>query len=140
MLIRKIYTLIILTATFALSACGSSANKAALTGVIAHTHRMTIPADFVVTVRLEDTTKENSPGKKVAEEVIKSQGVELPFPFAIIYDPGKINPDHTYSVRVSILDSTGKLLYTNDSSVPVITHDNPTRNVKVTVVIPKGKN
>jgi putative lipoprotein len=136
MFMRKIFILIILSATVALTACGSSTKQAALTGVIAHTHRMTIPVGYVTTIRIEDTTKADAPGKKVAEEVIKNQGEELPIPFAIIYDPGKINPDHIYTVRVEIDDDAGNLLYTNVTAVPVITHANPTRNVKIIVVLP----
>lgn len=138
MMIRKLFLLLILTATVALTACGNSANKAALTGVIAHTHRMTIPAGYVTTIRIEDTTNVDKPGKKLAEEVVKNQGEVLPIPFAIVYDPGKINPDHTYTVRVEIDDDAGNLIYTNVTAVPVITHGNPTRNVKIIVVLPNG--
>jgi putative lipoprotein len=136
MLAKKIFILMILSVTVALTACGNSANNAALTGVIAHTHRMTLPAGFVTTIRIEDTTNADKPGKKVAEEIIKNQGEVLPIPFAIVYDPGKINPDHTYTMRVEIDDDTGNLLYTNVTAVPVITHGNPTRNVKIIVVLP----
>ena len=136
MLNRKIFLLMILIVTVSLAACGGSTNQAALTGVIAHTHRMTIPPDYTIIIRIEDTTKADSPGKKIAEEVIKGQGVELPIPFAIIYDPGKIDPDHNYNVHVDINDNNGALLYANDVSVPVITFGNPTRNIKVTVVLP----
>jgi putative lipoprotein len=133
---RKLSILIILSVIVAITGCGKSTSKAAITGVIAHTHRMSIPPDDVINIRIEDTTKPDSPGKKVAEEVIKGQAVELPIPFAIVYDPGKINPDHTYSIRVEILDSSGLLLYTNVTTVPVITHGNPTRDIKVTVILP----
>jgi putative lipoprotein len=136
MCLRKIFILTILSATVALAACGSSTNKAAITGVITHTHRMTLPAGYIVTIRIEDTTKADTPGKTIAEDVINSQGVVLPIPFAIVYDPDKINADHTYSMRVEIEDSTGNLLYTNVTRVPVITHGNPTGDVKVIVVLP----
>jgi putative lipoprotein len=136
MLLKKVFILIILTSTLALAACGKSNNKAAITGVIAHTHRMTLPVGYVVTIRIEDTTKADTPGKKIAEEVHKSQGEILPIPFAVVYDPSKINPDHTYSLHVEIGDDTGTLLYINETSIPVITHGNPTQNIKVIVVLP----
>lgn len=136
MLLRKIVILIILSLSVTLTACGGVSHKAAITGVIAHTHRMSLPAGYVVTIRIEDTTKAGSPGKKFAEVVIKSQGEMLPFPFAIVYDPARINPDHTYSVRAEIKDPDGILLYTSTTSVPVITQGNPIRDVKVTVVLP----
>jgi putative lipoprotein len=136
MFVRKMLYLVILSTSVALAGCGNSNNKAALTGVIAHTHRISIPADYVITIRIEDTTTADAPGKMIAEQVIKNQAVALPMPFAIVYDPRKINPDHMYSLHAEILDNTGKLLYTNVTSVPVLTHGNPTRDVKVTVVLP----
>jgi putative lipoprotein len=138
MFMRKIFILLILSATVALAGCGSSTNKAAVTGVITHTHRMTLPVGYVVTVQIEDITKADAPGKKIAEQVIKSQGEQLPMPFEIVYDPGKIDANHTYSIRVKIEDSTGKMLYTNNSSVAVITNGNPTQNVDVIVVLVNG--
>jgi putative lipoprotein len=138
MLGRKIFILVLLIATVALTGCGSSPNRAAITGIVAHTHTMILPEGTVVTVQIIDTTKADSPGKKVAEQIIKSHGDELPLPFAVVYDPGKINPDHTYTMRVKVEDSSGQLLYTNTSDVPVITHGNLTRNIEVIVVIPNG--
>jgi hypothetical protein len=37
-----------------------------------------------------------------------------------------------------IEDSAGKMLYTNNTSVPVITNGNPTQNVDVIVVLVNG--
>ena len=136
MRMRKYFILIILLASIPLSGCGKAANKAAVTGVIAHSHPMSLPAGYVVNILLEDTTNAEAPGKKIAEVEIKSQGEELPMPFAIIYDPGKINPDHTYSIWVEIVDGAGIQQYTNLTGTPVITHGNPTSHVKLTVVIP----
>jgi uncharacterized lipoprotein YbaY len=136
MVLKKGFLIIMLASTLVLAACGKSSNKAAITGVIAHSHRLALPVGFVVTIRIEDITKSNEPGKKIAEEVHKSQGEILPIPFAIVYDPGKINPEHSYSVHVEITDEAGTLLYCNITSVPVITQGNPTQNVKVTVVLP----
>jgi putative lipoprotein len=138
MFMRKIFILIILSATVALAGCGRSTNRAAITGVIAHTHPMTLPVGYVVTIQIEDTTKADAPAKKIAEQVIKSQGVELPMPFEVIYDPGKINANHTYSMRVKVEDNAGKMLYANNTSVLVITHGNPTQNVVVIVVLVNG--
>lgn len=135
MLVRKIFVLILLAATAALSGCGNSTNQAALTGVIAHAHTMTLPVGFVIRVQIEDTTNADVPGKQIAEHVTTSQGVTLPMPFEVVYDPGKINPKHTYSVLVKIEDEAGKLLYTNPISVPVITNGNPTHNIEIIVFL-----
>jgi putative lipoprotein len=138
MFVRKIFILIILSATVALASCGSSTNKAAITGVITHSHPMALPVGYVVTVQIQDTTKADAPGKKIAEQVIKSQGDEIPMPFEVVYDPGKINPNHTYSLSVKIEDSAGKMVYTNNTSVQVITHGNPIHNVTIIMVLVDG--
>ena len=85
-----------------------------------------------------DTTKSGSPGKKIAEEVIKSEGDEIPMPFVVIYDPGRINEEHSYSITVKIQDDLGNLLYTNNDSIPVITQGNPTQHIDVPVVLADG--
>ena len=134
MLARKFFILIIISATIALAGCGRSTNKAAVTGVITHSHQMALPIGFSVTVQIVDTTKA-TPGKMIAEQVIESHGEVLPMPFEISYDQGKINQDHTYSVLVKIEDSTGITLYTNSTNVPVITKGNPTQKVDIIVVL-----
>ena len=134
MAIKKYFILIIISATIALTGCGRSINKAAITGVITHSHQMALPIGYVVIIQIVDTTKA-TPGKMIAEQVIESHGEVLPMPFEIIYDPGKINQEHTYSVLVKIEDSTGIMLYTNNTNVPVITNGNPTQKVDVIVVL-----
>ncbi len=122
-----------------LTGCGDkTSSKTALTGLIDHPHQMTLGDGMTVIVRIEDTTKSGAPGKKIAEEIIKGQGDIIPMPFAIVYDPGKINENHKYSLTVKIQDSTGAILYTSQSGVPVITQGNPTRDIDVAIVLPGG--
>jgi putative lipoprotein len=135
MLVKKVLTFIVLISTVYLTGCGSTSNKTAITGLIDHPHQMTLADGTIVIVRIEDTTRAGAPGKKVAEEIIKSQGDIVPMPFAVAYDPGNINENHTYSISVKIQDSEGKILYTNESSVPVITKGNPTRDIDVMVIL-----
>ena len=138
MRVKKIFTLFILSVMVFLSGCGGSAHQAAIIGLVAHTHRMMIPAGMVITVWLEDTTKSGAAGRKISEEVIKSPGEELPIPFAIVYDPNKINEKHSYSIIATIDDSSGKMLYTNKADIPVITKGNPTQDIYVIVLLVGG--
>lgn len=135
MLVKKIFIFLVLISAVFLVGCGDSPNKTAITGLIDHSHQMTLPDGTLVIVRLEDTTKAGSPGKKVAEEVITSKDDMIPMPFAVVYDPGKINENHTYSINVKVEDSEGNILYTNESNVPVITKGNPTHDIDVIVVL-----
>jgi uncharacterized lipoprotein YbaY len=137
MFVKKILTILLLSVTIFLTGCGKS-NNAAVTGLLDHPHRMTFPIGTVVTIQIEDTTKEGSQGKKIAEEVIKDQEVVIPMTFLVVYDQGKINENHTYSITVRIEDSTGKLLYTNENKVPVITQGNPTQDIDIFIVLVNG--
>jgi len=88
----------------------------------------------VVTVRIEDVSKADAPAKVIGEQVIQTDGAQVPVPFAVPYDPGEIEDNHSYSLRVRIEDGTGRLLFINDSSIPVITQGNPTQEIEVIVV------
>jgi putative lipoprotein len=133
--IKKYLFIFLCMAAVSLAGCDKVSNKSAITGTIDHSHWMTLPDGTMVIVRIEDTTRDGAPGKKVAESVIKSQGEVIPMPFAVVYDPGKINDNHKYSLTVKIEDSTGKILYTNQSDVPVLTQGNPTHDIDVIVVL-----
>jgi putative lipoprotein len=134
--LKKYTLLLLLTFTLLLAGCDKTPSKAAITGTIDHAHWMALPDGTMVIVRIEDTTRAGAPGKKVAESVIKSQDDTIPMPFAVVYDPGKINDNHKYSLTVKIEDSSGKILYVNQSDVPVLTEGNPTHGIDVVVVLP----
>jgi putative lipoprotein len=117
-----------------LAGCGKSSD-AAVTGILNHTHRMTFPVGTVVTIQISDVTKSGSPGKVIAEQVINDQEVVVPTPFMVIYHQGKINAEHSYSISVKIQDASGKLQYTSERSIPVITKGNPTQDIDILLVL-----
>ena len=99
--------------------------------------RIALPPDAVVIVRIEDVSKADAPAEIIGEQVIKTEGAQVPIPFAVIYNPDKIEENHSYNLRARIEDGAGKLLFINDTSVPVITRGNPTQNIEV-IVVPVG--
>ena len=90
-----------------------------------------------MTVRIEDISKADAPAEVVGEQVIKTEGAQVPIPFAVSYEPENIIENHHYSLRVRIEDGAGRLLFINDTNVPVITNGNPVEDIEV-VVIPSG--
>jgi len=88
-------------------------------------------------VRIEYVSKADAPAEVVGEQMIETQGRQVPIPFALPYEPGKIKEKHTYSLRARIHDGAGKLLFINDTSVPVITKGNPTEDIEV-ILVPVG--
>jgi putative lipoprotein len=133
MLLNRIILLVLLLGSITLAACGGS-SKESVTGTVTYLQRIALPPDAVVIVRIEDVSKADASAKVIGEQVIQTDGAQVPIPFAVSYDPGEIEENHSYSLRVRIEDGNGKLLFINDTSIPVITHGNPTQDIEVIVV------
>jgi len=116
-----------------LAGCGGPSEKT-VTGTVTYLQRIALPPEAVVTVRIEDVSKADALAEVMGEQVIQTKGAQVPIPFSVPYDPEKIIDNHTYSLRVRIEDGTGKLLFINDTSIPVITNGNPTQDIEVVVV------
>jgi putative lipoprotein len=135
--IKIISILMLLLGTVALAGCGGSSEET-VTGTVTYLQRIALPADAVVTVRIEDVSKADAPADLIGEQLIQTKDAQVPIPFAVPYDPGEIEENHSYSLRVRIEDGTGRLLFINDTSIPVITHGNPTQDIEVIVVPADG--
>jgi len=135
--LRTILISVFFLGTIALTACGSSDKGASVSGNATYLQRMAVPDDSTVTVRIEDTSIADAAAQVIGEQVIQTNGKQVPFPFDVSYDPGKIDERHSYSLRVRIEDGAGKLLFINDTHVPVITQGNPTEDIEV-ILVPAG--
>jgi uncharacterized lipoprotein YbaY len=71
-----------------------------------------------------------STGEIVGFQLITPMGA-VPVPFSVPYDPTAIDPNADYVARGSVWD--GSTLWTTAAGVPVITKDNATSNVILTV-------
>ena len=126
---------IIIILALSLTACSS--DSAAITGVVTYHQRIALPDDAVVTVKIQDVSLMDVAAKVIGEQVIKTDGAQVPIPYEVPYNPNAIDERHTYSMSARIEDSTGKLLFISDTTNPVITHDNPSDDVEI-VVVPVG--
>lgn len=97
-----------------------------VTGTATYRERIALPPTAVVIVRLVDVSLADAPSVLLTEQAIRTEGRQVPFEFALGYDPARILPSHTYAVQVRIEDR-GKLLFISDTMNPVITRDAPTR-------------
>jgi putative lipoprotein len=103
---------------------GPGANR--VTGTVTYRERIALPPTAVVTVRLVDVSRADAPSVLVAQQVIHTAGQQVPFEFALDYDPSRILASNTYAVQVRIEDG-GRLLFISDTMNPVITRGAPTR-------------
>jgi heat shock protein HslJ len=123
-------------AALMVTACSGS-GEAAVTGTVTYRQRIALPEDAVITVKIEDVSLMDVPAKTIGEQVIETEGKQVPFPYDVAYNEDDIDERNTYSMGVRIEDSTGKLLFISDTMTPVITNGNPTEDVEI-VVVPVG--
>lgn len=124
--------------TLLLSAVGCSSARpsdpAALTGTVTYRERIALPPDAVVTVRLLDVSLADAPSVTLAEQAIRAEGRNVPIPYTLAYDPGRVDARHRYVVRAEIRDGAGALRWTTDTAIPVLTDGAPSDGVEVRVV------
>ncbi|MGH2586447.1 MAG: YbaY family lipoprotein, partial [Dehalococcoidia bacterium] len=109
-----------------------------VTGVVTYRVRIALPPDAVVTVRIEDVSRADGPARVIGEQVIATEGRQVPIPFSIGYRPSEIDPRFRYNVRAQIRDGSGRLLFTTTTAHPVITQGNPTKDIEVVVEMVGG--
>ncbi|OON68645.1 hypothetical protein B0919_12280 [Hymenobacter sp. CRA2] len=102
-----------------------------VTGTVAYRERIGLPPNAVLTVQLQDVTKQDAAATVVAATTVPTNGRQVPLPFSLRYDTLRIDRTNTYAVQARI-EADGKLLFTNDAAYPVITRGNPKR-VQMTV-------
>ncbi|HET8625252.1 MAG TPA: YbaY family lipoprotein, partial [Gemmatimonadales bacterium] len=85
-----------------------------------HRERSALPPDATIQVRLSDVSRLDAAATLVAETTFASAGRQVPIPFALSYDPRRIQPNHTYAVRATIR-SGGRMIFTTDQAYHAIT-------------------
>jgi len=92
-----------------------------VTGTVAYRERMALPANAMLTVRLEDVSKQDVGATLVAGTAFSTNGRQVPIPFELAYNPAKISQKGRYVVRANV-DVDGQLLFTTTQSYPVLTN------------------
>jgi heat shock protein HslJ len=110
---------------------------AQVTGTITYLQRSALPSDAVISVQLQDTSLADAPAVVMSEQIIPTEGQQVPFPFAVGYNPDEIQENRTYTLSVRIEDSSGKLLFINTQAYPVLTRGFPGSDIEV-IVEPVG--
>jgi putative lipoprotein len=118
-----------LAAVALITGCAGRSNLPApapiVTGHVTYRERVALPADAEVHVALLDASRQDAAATPVADTTIRPGGHEVPLPFALRYDPKRIDPRRDYAIRATIT-SGGQLAFTTTAVVKVITRDHPT--------------
>ncbi|NEX92120.1 YbaY family lipoprotein [Caulobacter sp. 17J65-9] len=113
-----------------LAACASPekaepAAASAVTGTVTYRERILLPPTSTLTVRLEDVSRADAPATTLAEQTRVIGPNAPPYPFRLKYEPGWIEPNHTYAVRAEIHEPDGTLRFTTTTRHAVLTQGAP---------------
>ena len=123
---------ILIFSVLLISSC--SGGGASVTGEVTYLQRIALPDDAVVTVQILDVSKQDVAATIMGEQVINTDGKQVPIAYEVEYNEDDIDERFTYSMSARITDGSGKLLFINDTMIPVITNGNPTENVEIMTV------
>jgi uncharacterized lipoprotein YbaY len=103
-----------------------------LTGTVTYLPRVALPENAVVRVQLQDVSMQDVASTVLAEQIIETNGQQVPIPFSLSYDETKLEPNRIYalSVRITVGD---KLLWINTEQIRVLGEGYPSDNVEVRV-------
>ena len=130
----KKFTLLFIFVGMFLVGCASGSGEAAVSGNIVSKESVTLPDGATIQVQIQDVSLADAPAKVVGEQTIDGSGEQLPIAYEVTYDPAGIEDRNAYSMSVRIEDAEGNLIYISDTNTPVITRDNPTKDVDINVV------
>jgi putative lipoprotein len=115
-------TMLAACALLAVGCGGESKETGKLTGTVKYLQQMEMPKGAELRVALQDISRADAPAQQISELTIPVGEKSGPCPFSLPYDPEKIDPHRTYSVRAEIWVD-GERRFISNQSYPVITHD-----------------
>ena len=101
-----------------------------VSGTVFYVQRSPLSPASRVTVRLADVSHADAPAEVVAEQVIEANGGQVPFAFALTYDPEQIDQEADYAVSAQI-DEEGHVFWITTERHAVITHGNPVADLQL---------
>ncbi len=107
-----------------------------VTGSVGMRERLALRPGFELIVKLLDVSRADAPAVVLAEQVISLGTRQLPVPFALAYDPARIEPSHSYMVQARV-EFHGQLAFITDQQYPVITRGAPSHVDVVVKRVPR---
>jgi putative lipoprotein len=134
---------VLLGAAALLAGCGSSRSSspagpvaAEVTGTVALRERVVLLPDTQLRITLNETSRADAPARFIAETTIPGV-TRVPVAFRVRFDPRAIDPKLVYTLTAR-LERADRVLFVNDTQVPVLTRGAP-REVAIVVVPASGR-
>ncbi len=100
--------------------------NASVSGTVTYRERLALTEDATLVVELRDVSYADAAAPLIARQTISGPG-QVPIDFRVRYSRDDIDPRNRYSISARIVESDGRLAFTNDTAYDVITHGNPDR-------------
>ncbi len=100
--------------------------NASVSGTVAYRERLALTPTATLMVELRDVSYADGPAPLIARKTISGPG-QVPINFEVEYNREDIDSRNRYSISASIVESDGRLAFTNDTVYEVITHGNPNK-------------
>jgi len=107
------------------ASAGTEGESMRVTGSVSYRERVALAPGSLVIVTLEDTSRADAPATTLGEARITIGRNQVPIPFVIEVEAGRIDPRHRHAVRARILDPQGALRWTSTQAYPVLTGGHP---------------
>ena len=98
--------------------------NASVSGTVTYRERLALTPDATLVVELRDVSYADGPAPLIARQTISGPG-QVPIKFKVEYNREDISSRSRYSISAKIVESDGRLAFTNDTAYEVITHGNP---------------
>ena len=108
--------------------------NASVSGTVSYRERIALTDGATLVVELRDTSYTDGLAPLIARQTITSPG-QVPIKFKVEYNREDINSRNRYSIGADIIESDGRLAFTNDTAYEVITHRNPDEVDMVLVLV-----
>jgi putative lipoprotein len=140
--LKRLAVLPVMLVLLILAACGGSGTTgeadatpdANVTGTVTYLQRIALAPGSVVTVQIQDISRQDVAAEIIGEQVITTTDQQVPIAFSVPYSSTQFDEGARLAVRATIEDPEGNLIFTSDTVVPVITNGAPTENVEIVVV------
>ncbi len=112
---------------------GKSPN-ASVRGTVTYRERLALTPGAKLVVELRDVSYADAAAPLIARQTISGPG-QVPIEFRVGYNRDDVDSRNVYSVSARIIESDGRLAFTNDTAYEVITRGNPNKVDMVLVLV-----
>ena len=99
---------------------------ASVSGTVDYRERLDLSEGATLVVELRDVSYADASAPLIASQTISGPG-QVPIKFKVEYSRADIDPRSRYSISARIIESDGRLAFTNDTAYEVITRGKPSR-------------